>query len=736
MKRIIVFLMSFCILLTAAVPALAAPSAPRLFNVYADGMLFPQNSDAVLAGEASNGSVILAELFDHTGTVAASGTAEAKNGRFEVSFRAPAGSFEVYSIGLSCGGKTFASLQNVVFGELWLSAGQSNMEYALRMTHEGKEMEAAGQTGSRNVHVLYLPNALTVEEKPTRYQPLTDAISCSWFTADDPQVYNMSAVAYFFAEKLQQQLQMPVGILSVALGGSCIAPWLSRAAIDGNDAVKKHLTDCGEYYGEERWSDPDRSYHIDMTNLYNTNIAPLTNFRPQGVIWYQGCSEIMTEKSTAYYRDCFNLLQDSYTKDFRYTGGRLPFLFSQLACYAYGKGADKVTEFNQVFTDLAAQDPSSRAMTPIYDLSLAYNEMGAIHPMTKKPIGERLFRLAESLVYGKKSPSCAPICQQAEARDGSVYLTFNNVGSGLKFAGETPRGFAVCGADGVAVQAEAELVSNNTVRVYSPDIKNPVAATYAVGNWSERANLWSVYGGEPYLPAASTGIDNPAVKHHYIDNAWMNCEDLTGFRSSGESGYVDAWNTAGCAVALETNGPIEGNGALRITSQKPLFTLSPNISDTGLFNTSVYDNVDADWSDYGALRLQVKNCGKAPLRLNEVRLYTNAVSCLAPICRESKLTGVTIPADGAWHTVTFDLNRLCFCGIPGAAMTNDRLTQVERICFRWEGANAELLLDDIRVLPESAELTEESGTLLDYLKAWFTAVRDMLLAFFGIASAA
>ena len=734
MKRSVVLLMSLCLLLTTASPAFAADAPARLYNVYADNMLFQRNADAVLAGEAPQGSTILAELFDGAGRLVTSGTAAAKGGRFDVSFPSPAGSFESYTIRLSCDGTEFAELKNVAFGELWLSAGQSNMEYPLNQTPQGKQMEAEGKTGSKDIRVLLMPNAYTAEEKPNRYLPQNDAILCRWFAADDKQVYGMSAAAYFFAQKLQTALQMPVGVLSVALGGSCIAPWLSREAIDGNDAVRQRLTEYGEYYGEERWSDPERVYHIDMTNLYNTNIAPLTRFRPQGVIWYQGCSEIIVGKSTAYYHDCFNLLQDSYTKAFGYAGKRLPFIFSQLACYAYGQGPTAVAAFNQVFTDLAAEDPTSRAMTPIYDLSLAYNEMGAIHPMTKQPIGERMFRLAESLVYGKKSPSCAPICRKAEVKDGSVFLTFDNVGSGLQFAGETPRGFAVCGADGVCVPAQAELISRDTVRVFSPDVPEPAAATYAAGSWSERANLWSTYGGERFLPAAPAGVSDPAVKHPFVDNAWMDCEDMTFFKSCGDSGYVDTWRTTGCTAALESEEKAEGNGALRITAQKPLFTLAPDVGD----KNGSYDNVDADWSDYGTLRLQVRNNGKAPVRLNGIRFYTNAIYYLTPVCRETGLAGVTIPADGAWHTVSFDLNRLSPLGIAGLKLTNDRLTQVRQIRFQWEGANADLLLDSIRVTPEAARQADEPVNrpdLFALLRAWLAAVRDMTLAFFGVASA-
>ena len=729
--------MCVCLLLTTALPVFAASSAPvaRLYNVYADDMLFQRDADAVLAGEAPDGSAVLAELFGPSGGLVTYGEATAENGRFTVSFRAPAGGYDTYTIRMSCGGAVFAELKNVVFGELWLAFGQSNMEYPLLYTPEGKEMAAAGETGPHDLHVLHLPAQQIDGVYQTRYLPQTDAVICRWFTADDPYVFNMSAPGYFFGVKLQQALDMPVGVLSVPLGGSCIAPWLSREAIDGDPVVRQHLIDDGRYFGEEYWSGPDCAMHIDMTNLYNANIAPLTHFRPQGAIWYQGCSDLMLGHSADYYRDCFDLLQDSYTKDFGYTKGRMPFIFTQLACFDYGQGPFRVTEFNEVFTELAKADPASRGEVTIYDLSLAFNEMGYIHPMTKKPVGERMFMLAQSLVYGKKTPSCAAYCIDAEARDGSVYLTFANAFGGLRFVGGAPRGFAVCGGDGVAVEAEAEIVSNDTVRVYSASVPEPVAATYAASNWSQRANLWSVYGGEPFLPAAPVGILDPAVKHDYADNAWMNCEDMTFFRSGGDPGYIETWTASGCSVCLETADCAEGDGALRVSALLPIFTLSPNISAKNGTKTKVFDNADGNWSDYGTLRLQVKNCGRAPVRLNEVRLYTGEAAFYTPVCAESGLTGVTVPADGEWHTVSFDLNRLLLLGA-GVGKTNDKLTEVRRIQLKWEGADAEILLDDIRVLPEEDGQPGRTGAfdaLFLRLKNLLNAMRDRLLAFFGLS---
>ena len=735
MKKTLAVFLCFCFLFAAALPAFSATGETRLYNVYADGMLFQRNTDAILAGKAPGGSAILAELIDAGGKTVAAGKAVATRGNtFAVSFPAPAGGYASYTVRVSCNGGVFAELKNVVFGELWLASGQSNMQYALGQTEEGKAMAAAGETGPKAVRVLLVPPPYANGAYQTRYLPQTDAISCAWISCDDSRVFEVSAVAYYFAVRLQERLDMPVGILNVAVGGSCIAPWLSRAAIDGDETVRGYLTETGGYYEAARWTDPDRSILTDMTNLYNTNISPLTNFRPQGAVWYQGCSDLMYGRSNAYYQACFRLMQESYTEVFGYTRGTMPFIFTQLACYDYGRGPVSVTRFNEAFTALAKVPGAARGMVTIYDLPLDYNEMGYIHPMTKQPIGERMFLLAESLVYGKKSPSSAPACVKSEAKDGSVYLTFDHVGSGLQFTGKTPCGFAVCGKDGICVEADAEIVSNNTVRVFSKYVPEPVAATYAAGNWSQRANLWSFYGGKPYLPAAPHGIADPAIKHPFADNAWMNCEDLTAFDSGCNDEYTDAWETSGCEIAVDTESPAEGGGALRVTAKLPLFMLSPKISAKKDLKTDVFDNADADWSDYTFLRMQVKNRGKADVRLNQIRLYTGEAAYYTPVCAESGITGVTVPADGEWHAVTFRLDRLLSMGVGSREYTNEKLSGIKRIRFCWEGADAELLLDDIRVLPASADLpgeNEKPSGILAYLKALFTSLFDRIKAFFA-----
>ena len=131
-KKFIALFLGICILLTCTVPVLASQAQAELLKIYGDDMLFEQEKDAVFAGKAPAGSTVSAELFAADGSLAASAeTVTDEKGEFTVSFAAPKGSFEEYTVILKCNGTEFDTLNRVVFGELWLASGQSNMQYPL-----------------------------------------------------------------------------------------------------------------------------------------------------------------------------------------------------------------------------------------------------------------------------------------------------------------------------------------------------------------------------------------------------------------------------------------------------------------------------------------------------------------------------------------------------------------------------------------------------------------------------
>ena len=259
-KKILSIILCIVITLCSMPVVFAQSTDAELYQVYADGMLFGQNKDAILSGTATVGTVIKAELFNSESTLVANGEAVADaDGKFNVSFVAPKGSYEEYTIVLSADGTEFDKLENVVFGELWLASGQSNMQYSLNQTPTGSQMKNENKKLSKWLRVLKVPYAPENMNLPVN--PLDDIGGTEWVNGEDSGIYTMSAVAYFFAEELMKELDMPVGILNANLGATTIRSWLSREAIESNPDTLITLTNGKKFVVRESEKEIIHSIH-------------------------------------------------------------------------------------------------------------------------------------------------------------------------------------------------------------------------------------------------------------------------------------------------------------------------------------------------------------------------------------------------------------------------------------------------------------------------------------------
>ena len=726
----------FAALLTIlAVPAGTAQSQQRearFYNVYGDHMLFQQNEDAIFAGTASPGAAISVALKNAGGETVRTAACTAKSdGTFSVSFPAPAGSFETYCVVLSENGSAVCTLTDVVFGELWLSFGQSNMEYQLFGTPEGRQMQAEGKTGRHDIRVLWIPHKVKDGAFFADGTPQAEVPDCFWFGADSDAVFSMSAIAYFFAEKMLDELDMPVGILNAAVGGSGIIAWLPRAAAEADADVLSALKAHNAYVSSEDWNTGTRNYLGDLSGIFNSKVAPLLNFRPAGGLWYQGETDLMLYNDPAFYHQLFSLMQDSYTALFSRSAGRLPLIFSQLAVYNYGLGPYGETKFNDVFTALAAEDPESRSEIVIHDILPAYDsDNHPIHPHDKKPVGERMAGCAVSLVYDGAAPASSPYMTGMQARDGSVFVEFGNVGDGLVCSGDSLRGFSVYGEDGVCVGAQAEIVSNNTVRVFSEAVPAPKGAAYAVNSVSLGANLFSSFAGERCLPAASFGSSDPEIVKLFDDAEWLYCDSLSAWQCSGSTaGFEETWTGKNASLSV-SDDRVQGQASLEIRGTGRRFSASAVLCEKSVLKKTPYDNYDTDFSAYGALSLRLKNTGETDVTLQSVRLYGKTELFFCPVCAESEKISAVIPADGLWHTYSFDLNRLGLLGGAVDRWSNDALGEVTEVRLCFSGKDASVLCDDLRFSPEGADDGAE-GSLLQRVIAFFLGLLEQIKSAFA-----
>lgn len=737
-KKIVSFFLAAMMTAGCVTAAHAQSTSAQLYNVYGDGMLFEQNKEAVFAGTAKADSAIAAELYSADGSLAASGEAVTRaDGTFEVSFDAPSGSYEEYTVVLKENSAEFARLSGVVFGELWLSSGQSNMQYPLAQSRTGREMFANRQKLSRWLRVLLVPAypGNTAGPEFTYAYPQLNIEGAQWVNGEDFVVYNMSAVAYFFAVDLMAELDMPVGILNASLGGSSITSWLSREAIDGDADVKNDFVSSDSYIEQTEWKEKEQNVYGDMTANYNHKIEALGNFRPSGMIWYQGESDIAW--SSGRYSRAFDLMQRSYSEHFGFENGLMPIIYTQLASYIYSDNTFMIADRNMDFTEMQKARPESRAMVTIYDVPLTYiPEAGAIHPECKEEIGQRMAFAAGGLVYGSGESCTAATVKNTEIRDGAVFASFENVGDGLVADGGELYGFAVCGADGIYVQAEAEIVSADTVKIHSEYVAEPKSASYAYCLSNMRSNLYSSADGAPALPVSQFITDKSIGTHYWFDRQWTDCGDeLTWHVMSGDEyiKFYESWTAENAELSY-------ADGAMNVKSSESGFSISPLMTyKDGALTKSLHD-IDTDYGDYGKMSFYVRNNGSADVTLDKIKLCKNSAVWYAPAVEGTKDVEAVIPADGEWHRITVDLNRLYLFGNEGgAAYPGKKLDNVKNISFEFSSqGESSISLDNICFAPSSEKTGVRfdsdinlADNLFEKISAIFVSIIGMIISVFG-----
>ncbi len=731
-KKVISALLVLIFTLCSITVAFAEEADARLYTVYGDGMLFEQNKAAIFAGEGKPGSIIKAQLLNENSwpVRTASGRVN-EDGTFEVSFVAPSGGYNEYTVELTQDGDKFATLQNVVFGELWLASGQSNMQFPLGQSVVGLEMMNKGEKASKWLRVLYEPAYPTYNgTNAIPVKPQNDIVDAMWIDGESSYIYGMSAVAYFFAEKLMAELDMPVGILNSSLGGSSIRSWLSREAIDADSTLKNEFIKGGLYIEESAWDENNADIYIDMTANYNLRTHAYRNFRPSGLIWYQGETDLFHQICTDVYTHSFDALQQMYTDMFDYGEELLPMIYTQIAPYNYGGFV--MSEWNLNYSEIQSALPESRAMITLYDLPLTYQPAaGVIHPSTKQPVGQRMAQAALGMVYGKNDTYTAAYPVSSEIKDSSIYVTLKNVGDGIEAATDTLSGFAICGEDGIYVQAQAEIVSSDTVKIWSDKISNPVSASYAYCTLNTYSSLYTVVDGEKFMPVSPFVTKVLANAVYWNDKTWAECEIDKAWHLllDPHSAEFDTWKADGAEISLEAGSAYSGKKGLEIKATDSKFTVKP-VQLYKVDQMKPFKDMETDWSSYGKISFMARNNGTEDVTLDAMKIYVDSVRWYSPAVEEKKYSSYILPADGKWHEIILDLDSLYLsaneCGFTYA---NEKLSYVFKFQLEFSGKNADISIDSFAFSPSAEKLgtrfeadIAEADNIFEIISAIFTTV--------------
>ena len=478
--------------LVAAVICSALYAEVRLPSVLGDNMVLQRNSEVNLWGWAQPGKKVRVKTSWNRKRYRVRVDAD---GKWLVKVRTgEAGG--PYTITISDGKKV--KLENILLGEVWICAGQSNMEMPVQ-GYLGQPCLHAAET-MREARLYPEIRLFTVGRDST--DVLKDDCAGEWLLSDPASVGAFSAVGYFFGRCLNQYLGVPIGLITTNWGGTNIEAWMSaesasRAGID-------------EEYTSTHWNED----YFPCGTLYNGMVAPISLFSAKGFIWYQG------ESNRGNWEE-YAQLQAEMIRQWREAWGdeKMPFYLTQIAPYRY-EGAEKRRSALLVEKQIEATTLVPYcAMASTTDLGL----YSLIHEPDKRSVGERLAWLALSRDYGIPGvPADAPTFKSLEIKDGRAVVSFNNLCapndqsdprsfSWLDDAGEVVRsvkGFEIAGADRKFHPAQARLLWNdNQVEVWSDQVKDPVAVRYCFCNYAE-TNLKTTLG-QPIVPFRTDDWDIP-----------------------------------------------------------------------------------------------------------------------------------------------------------------------------------------------------------------------------------
>ncbi|MBI5693835.1 MAG: sialate O-acetylesterase [Verrucomicrobia bacterium] len=405
-------------------------------------------------------------------------------------------------------------IRDVLCGEVWICAGQSNMAMTMAYKHKDDrgvldseaEIQAAQHPGIRYFLVSRTKNASSPGPR--------EDVEGEWKVCSPATAGDFSGVAYFFGEHLHRALRRPVGLIDTSWGGTHIQAWMSPAALASDPDFAPHLAwvrqgmeafPAEQQKYEERlqaWrrdgSPADAKpippyWHAGHRNLpaglFHARIAPLFPVSVSGALWYQG--EGNASKAWLYQR-----LLPAMIHDWRSGWGReeMPFLIVQLPRLGVPGQPPKVVGIS-AWAELREAQLRTAQTVPHTHLAVALDAgEDHIHPRNKRPVGERLARLALAKVYGQEVVSSGPSYAGLRFEGGAAMVRFATGGSGLATrGGEGLRGFAVAGEDRRFHPAEAGI-EGDTVIVRSPQVPMPVAVRYAWaddpdGNLFNRAGL-------------------------------------------------------------------------------------------------------------------------------------------------------------------------------------------------------------------------------------------------------
>ena len=376
---------------------------------------------------------------------------------------------------LTVSGKKSISLENVLIGDVWLCAGQSNMQWTLAQSTDEQKATVSGARS--DIRLLQIRREVAAAE--------SNEISAAWTSWTPETTAHFSAVACYFGVELGEQLKVPVGLIDCSWGGTPIEPWMPTNVPPGEAALRQART---------------TGRPTERGMIYNGMIAPLTSMPIRGVIWYQGENNV---RRASTYGPLLSTMITGWRK--AWNQDELPVGIVQIPPYDYSKlpdwhGTPQSLPRLREGQAQVAKDLSNVGMVITTDLGATSD----IHPPKKREVGLRLVRWAMVASYGAKDIECwGPTFKSASIEGSAIRIHFDHVSGGLVSKDGKPLSwFQIAAEDRKFVPAQA-TIDGDSVIVQSDAVNHPAAVRFAFVDIAE-PNLFNRAG----LPAAPFRTDD------------------------------------------------------------------------------------------------------------------------------------------------------------------------------------------------------------------------------------
>lgn len=451
-------------------------------------MVLQQAQPIVVWGTAAPNSVVKGSFDDES--VSALADAE---GKWQLTFKARKASFAPKK--MTIGDKVFT---DILIGEVWVCAGQSNMVWMVRNCNKDTKnlpKEPSFYDGFRILHFIggapLTANNGYTDEQLARCNTET-FFEYKWEQPTFNRLMDYSAVSTHFGLELRKQLQVPVGIITTAMGGSPIAAWIPSEEVKKFPKVaswygKDWLTNKDLDYGTKHWAKvnfkrvlPNPPVYIlgefpyhhlwEPGFLFDASHKKIGKAKIKGVVWYQGETDAISQTRIDDYKVLFPMLAQSFRDN--YGNPNLPFINVQLPNFS-----DKHWPQMRAVQEMLTHEDKHAFMVPLID----NGELRNIHYTNKIDVGKRVaYRVVDNIYH--KADYAFPEIKYYRIKNGEMEIVFSDVDKQLKFSLDKPAMVEVTDVEGKKDSVQVKIAGSDKIKINVAGASKIKSVRYAYKN--------------------------------------------------------------------------------------------------------------------------------------------------------------------------------------------------------------------------------------------------------------